>query len=81
MTEETQETQEVPAVDVEQVYISTTHSVELINRMYDEGKTVSEEDLDMIQRNKDHLEIMLDKDFWTEDQDLAPIQAAGDRTE
>ena len=81
MTEETQETQEVPAVDVEQVYISTTHSVELINRMYDEGKTVSEEDLDMIQRNKDHLEIMLEKDFWTEDQDLAPIQAAVDRTE
>ncbi len=77
----TEETQEVPAVDVEQVYISTMHSVELINRMYAEGKTVSEEDLDMIQRNKDHLETMLEKDLWTEDQDLAPIQAAVERTE
>jgi uncharacterized protein YdaL len=84
MTEETQETQEpqeIEAVYVEQDYVSTMHSVDLINRLYDEGEVVLEEDLDTIQRNKDHLEIMLEKDFWTEDQDLTPIQTAFDRTE
>ena len=81
MTEEPQETQEIETVDVEQTYASAMHSVDLINRMYDEGEIASEEDLDMIQRNKDHLEIMLDKDFWTEDQDLELFQAAVGRTE
>jgi len=74
MTEKTQE------VDVNQAYVSTMHSVDLINRMYDENLTVSEEDLDTIQRNKDHLEIMLGKDFWV-DHDLTPFQEAIDRTE
>ena len=77
MTEETQEIE----VDVEQTYASAMHSVDLIHRMYDAEETVLEEDLDTIQRNKDHLEIMLDKDFWTEAQDLEPFQSAVDRTE
>ena len=75
MTEKTQE------VDVNQAYVSTMHSVDIINRMYDENLTASEEDLDTIQRNKDHLEIMLVKDYWTEGQDLTPFQEAIDRTE
>ena len=77
----TEETQEIETVGVEQTYVSTMHSVYLINRMYDSGETFSEEDLDTIQRNKDHLEIMLEGDFWTEVQDLSPFQAAVDRTE
>jgi len=81
MTEETQETQEIETLDVAQVYISTMRSGDLINRMYDEGEIVSEEDLDRIQRNKDHLEIMLERVLWTEAQDLEPVQAAVDRTE
>ena len=68
-------------MDVEQAYKSTMDSVNLINRMYDEGLTVEAEDLDTIERNKAHLEIMLGKDFWTEDQDLTPFQEAFDRTE
>ena len=68
-------------VDVEKAYSSTMDSVNLINRMYDEGLTVEAEDLDTIERNKAHLEIMLGKDFWTEDQDLTPFQEAFDRTE
>ena len=77
----TEETQEVETINVEQTYTSAMHSVNLINRMYVEGLTVSEEDLDTIQRNKGHIEIMLRKDFWTEAQDLEPFQAAVDRTE
>lgn len=77
----TEEPQEIETVDVEQTYASAMHSVDLINRMYDAEETVLEEDLDTIQRNKDHLEIMLDKDFWTAAQDLEPFQAAVDRTE
>jgi len=77
----TEETQEIETVDVEQTYASAMHSVGLIHRMYDAEETVLEEDLDTIQRNKDHLEIMLGKDFWTEEQDLTPLQEAADRTE
>ena len=68
-------------IDIEQAYKSTMDSVNLINRMYDEGLTVEAEDLDTIERNKVHLEIMLGKDFWTEDQDLTPFEEAFDRTE
>jgi len=75
MSEKTQE------VDVVKTYDAAMHSVDLINRMYDENLTVDEDDLDTIRRNKEHLEIMLGKDFWTEDQDLTPFQEAVDRTE
>ena len=68
-------------IDAEKTYSSAMDSVNLINRMYDEGLTVEAEDLETIERNKAHLEIMLGKDFWTEDQDLTPFQEAFDRTE
>ena len=67
-------------IDVDQTYASTMDSVNLINRIYDEG-TNGDEDLELIDRNKKHLGIMLAKDFWTEAQDLEPIQAAFDRKE
>ena len=63
-------------VDVEQAYKSTMDSVNLINRMYDEGLNVEAEDLDTIERNKAHIEIMLGKDFWTDAQDLTPFTEA-----
>ena len=63
-------------VNVEQAYNSTMDSVNLINRMFDEGRTVEAEDLDTIERNKAHIEIMLGKDFWTEDQDMTPFEDA-----
>ena len=75
MSEKTQE------VDVVKTYDAAMDSVDLINLMYDENLTVDEDDLDTIRRNKEHLEIMLGKDFWTEDQDLTPFQEAVDRTE
>ena len=68
-------------IDVVKTYSAAMDSVNLINRMYDENLTVDEDDLDTIRRNKEHLELMLGKDFWTEDQDLTPFQEAVDRTE
>ena len=68
-------------IDVVKTYSAAMDSVDLINRMYDENLTVDEYDLDTIRRNKKHLEIMLGKDFWAEDQDLTPFQEAVDRTE
>lgn len=73
-------TEEIEAIDVAQKYASTMDSVNLINRIYDGGIN-GDDDLELIDRNKKHLEIMLAKDFWTEAQDLKPIQAAFDRKE
>ena len=67
-------------VDVEHVYSAAMDSVNLINRMYDEGLTFEPEDLDTIDRNKRHLLLELSKDFWT-DEDLTPLQEASERTE
>jgi dihydrodipicolinate synthase/N-acetylneuraminate lyase len=55
-------------------YSAALDSVNLING----GKpelTSDEEWADTIARNKEHLNIMLAKDFWTTE-DLAPLQAA-----
>lgn len=51
-------------------------SVNLINGEKPESMT-DEDWADCIARNKEHLKIMLAKDFWT-DQDLAPLQAAAE---
>ncbi len=60
--------------EIEQAYSACMDSVNLINAGQPEG--VSAEDwADMLARNKEHLQHMLTKDFWT-DQDLSPIQAA-----
>ena len=55
-------------------YSAAMDSVNLINR----GKNVNMTDAewaDCLSRNKEHLKIMLAKDFWTTE-DLAPLQAA-----
>ena len=76
MSEDTHE-----AIDVSQAYSAAMDSVNLINEMYDNGLAVDEEDLATIDRNKEHLIIMLGKEFWTENQDLEPIRMAVDRKE
>lgn len=55
-------------------YSAAMDSVNLINR----GKNVNMTDAewaDCLSRNKEHLKIMLAKDYWTTE-DLAPLQAA-----
>jgi hypothetical protein len=55
-------------------YSACLDSVNLING--GKPEMMSDEDwADTIARNKEHLNIMLAKDFWTTE-DLAPLQAA-----
>ena len=51
-------------------------SVNLINNGKPENMT-DEEWADCLSRNKEHLKIMLAKDYWTTE-DLAPLQAASE---
>lgn len=60
--------------EIEQAYSACMDSVNLINAGQPEG--VSDEDWpDIVARNKEHLQYMLTKDFWS-GQDLSPLQAA-----
>jgi hypothetical protein len=67
--------QEKPTAEqIAQHYSAAMDSVNLING----GKPDGMEDADWadtIARNKEHLKIMLAKDFWT-NEDLGPLQAA-----
>jgi hypothetical protein len=55
-------------------YSAAMDSVNLINAGKPEGMT-AEDWADCLSRNKEHLVIMLAKDYWTTE-DLAPLQAA-----
>ena len=55
-------------------YAACMDSVNLINGGKPEMMTDAEW-ADTVARNKEHLNIMLAKDFWT-DQDLTPLQEA-----
>ena len=57
-------------------YSSTMDSVNLILNGNVRNQSATEW-ADTVKRNKDHLEIMLAKDFWT-DEDLTPFQNAID---
>jgi dihydrodipicolinate synthase/N-acetylneuraminate lyase len=66
--------QEVTAEEIAQHYKAALDSVALINGDKPEN-TTAEEWADTIARNKEHLNIMLAKDFWTTE-DLKPLQDA-----
>lgn len=67
--------QEKPtAEEIARHYSAAMDSVNLINGGKPEG-TEDAEWADTVARNKEHLRIMLTKDFWTTE-DLAPLQAA-----
>jgi hypothetical protein len=57
-----------------QQYLSTMDSVNLINGVKHE-KMSDAQWADCIKRNKEHIEIMLTKDFWTTE-DLTPFREA-----
>jgi len=57
-------------------YSAAMDSVNLINGTKPEGMDDAEW-ADTIARNKEHLNIMLAKDFWTTE-DLTPLQAAAE---
>ena len=56
------------AEDIAQDFTAMGHSVELINGIIDGSKMADEEAADRqsaVDRNVEHLEIMVAKDFWT----------------
>ena len=59
---------------IAQHYSAAMDSVNLINAGKPERMT-DEEWADCVARNKEHLRIMLAKDFWT-NEDLTPLQQA-----
>jgi hypothetical protein len=59
---------------IAQHYSAAMDSVNLINAGKPEGM-IDADWSDCLARNKEHLKIMLAKDFWT-NEDLAPLQAA-----
>jgi hypothetical protein len=70
---------EVPsAEEVAQHYTAMGHSVNLINAILAGTQCqdeTEEERAACIKRNVDHLEIMIAKDFWT-DEDMTAVNAA-----
>jgi hypothetical protein len=65
---------EQTAQEIAQHYSACMDSVNLINAGQPEGMT-AEDWADCLVRNKEHLRIMLAKDFWTTE-DLEPLRAA-----
>ena len=68
------ETQTPTAEEIAKHYSAAMDSVNLINGSKPEGMDDADW-ADCLSRNKEHLKIMLAKDFWTTE-DLAPLQAA-----
>ena len=66
--------QEVTAEEVQRSYDAAMDSVNLLNAGKPEDMS-DEEWADTIARNKEHLNIMLAKDFWTTE-DLTPLEQA-----
>ena len=65
---------EITAEQIAKHYSAALDSVALINAGQPEGMT-AEDWADCVARNKEHLILMLAKDFWT-NQDLTAIRAA-----
>jgi hypothetical protein len=68
------ETQTLTAEQIAQHYSAAMDSVNLINAGKPERMTDADW-ADCLARNKEHLTIMLAKDYWTTE-NLAPLQAA-----
>ena len=66
------------AEDIAPDYTAMGHSVELINGIIDGSKMADEEAADRqsaVDRNVEHLELMVAKDYWT-DEDMTAADAA-----
>jgi hypothetical protein len=66
--------EEITQEQIAQHYKAAMDSVNLINAGKPEGMT-ADDWANKLKRNKDHLVIMLAKDFWTTE-DLEPLRAA-----
>lgn len=70
----TEQTQQPTAEEIAAHYAAALDSVAIINGVKSERMS-DKEWADTVARNKEHLNIMLAKDFWTTE-DLTPLQAA-----
>ena len=64
--------------EIAQDYTAMGHSVKLINGIIDGSKMVDDEAADKqsaVDRNVEHLELMVAKDFWT-DEDMTDVESA-----
>ena len=62
------------AEEIAQHYTAMGHSVDLLNAGQPEGMDDAEW-ADTVSRNVEHLQLMVDKDFWT-DEDMTTVNAA-----
>ena len=65
---------ELTSEQIARNYSAALDSVNLIKSAKPDNVT-DEEWADVIKRNKEHLQIMVDKDYWT-DEDLQPLKDA-----
>ena len=69
---------EITAEEIAQHYVAMGHSVDLINAII-AGTAMADDDAadkqDCVDRNVEHLEIMVAKDFWTTE-DMTAANAA-----
>ena len=66
------------AEEIAQSYTAMGHSVDLINGIIDESQMAdesAEDKQDCVNRNVEHLEIMVAKDYWTSE-DMTAVNAA-----
>jgi hypothetical protein len=63
---------EITTEQIAKNYAAALDSVNLVNELKAK-ETLTEEDEKTIQRNLEHLEIMLAKDYWT-NEDLTPLK-------
>ena len=66
------------AEDIAQDYTAMGHSVDLINGIIDGSQMANEEAADRqgaVDRNVEHLELMVAKDYWTSE-DMTAVNAA-----
>ena len=69
-------TQTITAEQIAKNYSAAMDSVNLINAGQPEGMT-AEDWADTLARNKEHLKIMLAKDFWT-NENMTPLEDASE---
>jgi hypothetical protein len=69
---------EITSEQIAQNYTAMGHSVDLINAII-AGEAMADDDAadrqDCVDRNVEHLEIMVAKDYWT-DEDMTAVNAA-----
>ena len=63
------------AAEIQKHYDAALDSVTLINELV-ALDSLDDEQTASVARNVEHLQIMVAKDYWTSDHDLAPLNAA-----